>query len=254
MKKNNHIKYYILSIGALVAIGVFIVDLILMPIYVRHGEGSYMVNVKEKPIDYAMDILSSEGHKGLVSDTLFSSSYQPGTVIDQYPSPNMRVKKGRTVRLKIAHAERMVIVPDLIGRTERSANLDIRQVGLEIDTVYKEYNSDVPFGNVTWQYPKGGDLLSKGMGIHLTISLGVPPNFFQVPNVFGLSKKKAINELEKAGFKLGKVYYRQNEDLIPYTVLNQSVKPGTVLEKPSIIDLTISVLDMQDIFNNIIDQ
>ena len=46
----------------------------------------------------------------------------------------------------------------------------------------------MPFGNVTWQYPKGGDMLSKGMGMHLTISLGVPPNFFQAPNFFGLSK------------------------------------------------------------------
>ena len=127
------------------------------------------------------------------------------------------------------------------------------KIGLEIDTVYKEYNSDVPYGNVTWQYPKGGDLLSKGMGMHLTISLGVPPNFYQVPNVFGLSKKKAINQFEKSGFKLGKLYYKQNEDLIPYTVLDQSIKPGTILEKPSVIDLTISVLDMQDIFNNIIE-
>ena len=254
MKTSQNIKYYFLCLSILIAICVFIADLFMMPIYVRHGEGSYMVNVKDKPIDYAVDILASEGHKGLVSDTLFSSSFKPGTVIDQYPSPNMRVKEGRTVRLTIAHAERMVLVPDLIGRSERSAEIDIRQAGLEIDTVYKEYNSDVPFGNVTWQYPKGGDFLSKGMGIHLTISLGVPPNFFQAPNVFGLSKKKAINELEKAGFSLGKIYYRQNEDLIPYTVLDQSVKPGTVLEKPTVIDLTISVLDMQDIFNNIIDQ
>ena len=158
-----------------------------------------------------------------------------------------------TVRLTIANAERSVIVPDLIGRSERSAELDIRQVGLEIDTVYKEYNSDVPAGNVTWQYPKGGDMLSRGMGVHLTISLGVPPNFFQAPNVFGLSKKKAIVEIEKSGFSLGKVFYRQNEDLIPYTVLDQSLKPGTVLEQSVKIDLTISVLDMQDIFNNIID-
>ena len=254
MKTSQNIKYYFFCLSILIAICVFIADLFMMPIYVRHGEGSYMVNVKDKPIDYAVDILASEGHKGLVSDTLFSSSFKPGTVIDQYPSPNMRVKEGRTVRLTIAHSERMVLVPDLIGRSERSAEIDIRQAGLEIDTVYKEYNSDVPFGNVTWQYPKGGDFLSKGMGIHLTISLGVPPNFFQAPNVFGLSKKKAINELEKAGFSLGKVYYRQNEDLIPYTVLDQSVKPGTVLEKPTVIDLTISVLDMQDIFNNIIDQ
>ena len=212
-----------------------------------------MVNVKGKQLDYAIDILSSEGHKGIVSDTLFSSAFRPGTVIDQYPSTKMKVKEGRTVRLTIVNAERSVIVPDLIGRSERSAELDIRQVGLEIDTVYKEYNSDVPAGNVTWQYPKGGDMLSRGMGVHLTISLGVPPNFFQAPNVFGLSKKKAIGEIEKSGFSLGKVYYRQNEDLIPYTVLDQSLKPGTVLEKSVKIDLTISVLDMQDIFNNIID-
>ena len=153
MKTSQNIKYYFLCLSILIAICVFIADLFMMPIYVRHGEGSYMVNVKDKPIDYAVDILASEGHKGLVSDTLFSSLFKPGTVIDQYPSPNMRVKKGRTVRLTIAHSERMVLVPDLIGRSERSAEIDIRQAGLEIDTVYKEYNSDVPFGNVTWQYP-----------------------------------------------------------------------------------------------------
>tara|TARA_B100001093_G_C26788321_1_gene997745 strand:- start:408 stop:1082 length:675 start_codon:yes stop_codon:yes gene_type:complete len=224
-----------------------------MPFYVRHGQGGYMVNVKGKQLEYAIDILSSEGHKGIVSDTLFSSAFKPGMVIDQYPSTNMKVKEGRTVRLTIVTPEKSVMVPDLLGRSERSAELDIRQVGLEIDTVYKEYNSDVPAGNVTWQYPKGGDMLSRGMGVHLTISLGVPPNFFQAPNVFGLSKKKAIVEIEKAGFALGKVYYRQNEDLIPYTVLDQSLKPGTVLEESAIIDLTISVLDMQDIFNNIIE-
>ena len=224
-----------------------------MPLYVRHGQGGYMVNVKGKQLEYAIDILSSEGHKGIVSDTLFSSAFKPGMVIDQYPSTNMKIKEGRTVRLTIVTPEKSVMVPDLLGRSERSAELDIRQVGLEIDTVYKEYNSDVPAGNVTWQYPKGGDMLSRGMGVHLTISLGVPPNFYQAPNVFGLSKKKAIVEIEKAGFSLGKVYYRQNEDLIPYTVLDQSLKPGTVLEESAIIDLTISVLDMQDIFNNIIE-
>ena len=224
-----------------------------MPFYVRHGQGSYMVNVKGKQLEYALNILSSEGHRGLVSDTLFSSAFKPGVIIDQYPSTNMKVKDGRTVRLTIVNAERSVMVPDLIGRSERSAELDISQIVLEIDTVYKEYNSDVPAGNVTWQYPKGGDLLSRGMGVHLTLSLGVPPNFFQAPNIFGLSKKKAIIQIEKSGFSLGKLYYRQNEDLIPYTVLDQSLKPGTVLEKSAAIDLTISVLDLQDIFNNIID-
>ena len=195
----------------------------------------------------------SEGYKSLISDTLYTAKFQPGTIVDQYPLPNTRVKQGRTVRLKVAQPEKMVPIPDLIGMSLRSAELALNQNGLAVDTVYKEYNSDVPSGNVTWQYPKGGDLLNRGMGIHMTISLGVPPNFFQVPNVFGLSKKKAERDLQKAGFKIGKIYYRQNEDLIPYTVLDQSIPAETVLEEPTAIDLTVSVLDMQDIFNQMID-
>ena len=229
-------------------------DTFLMPKYVRMGTGRYMVNVIDKNISYGQKILDSEGYRIVVSDTLFTSAFEPGTIVDQYPNPNTRVKEGRTIRLKIAQPEKMVSIPDLIGRSLRSSELALNQIGLEIDTVYEEYNSDVPSGNVTWQYPKGGDLLGKGTGLHLTISLGVPPNFFQVPNLFGLSKKKAVEDLERAGFKLGKIFYRQNEDLIPYTVLNQSITAETVLEKPVSIDLTVSVLDMQDIFNQMINQ
>ena len=82
----------------------------------------------------------------------------------------------------------------------------------------------------------------------------MPPNFYQVPNVFGLSKKKAINQFEKSGFKLGKLYYKQNEDLIPYTVLDQSISPGTVLSKSSQINVIVSVLNLQDIFDSIQNQ
>ncbi|MBT3180305.1 MAG: PASTA domain-containing protein [Candidatus Marinimicrobia bacterium] len=245
---------YIGIFGGLSLIVLLLFDFVVMPGYVRMGEGRYMVNVKGKLIQQAQIVLDSEGYKYLISDTLFSAAYNPGTIVDQYPTPNTRVKEGRTVRLKIAHPEKMVSIPDLIGRSIRSAELALSQNGLEIDTVYKEYNSDVPAGNVTWQYPKGGDLLNKGMGLHLTISLGVPPNFHQVPNVFGLSKKKAVIDLEKAGFRLGKIFYRQNEDLIPYTVLNQSIAAETVLEEPTTIDLTVSVLDMQDIFNQMINK
>ena len=69
-----------------------------------------------------------------------------------------------------------------------------------------------------------------------------------------MSKKKALIDIEKSGFLLGKIFYRQNEDLIPYTVLDQSIIAETILEQPIEIDLTISVLDMQDIFNQMIDK
>ena len=245
---------YVLSLVFFGISLLMLADLLIMPAYVRMGSGKYMVNVIGKNLSYGQNVLEQENFKSLVSDTLFSGAYEPGTIIDQYPEPNRRVKEGRTIRLKISQPEKMVSIPDLIGRSLRSAELALLQSGLSIDTVYKEFNSDVPSGNVTWQYPKGGDQLNKGMGLHLTISLGVPPNFFQVPNLFGLSKKRAIIDLKKAGLSLGKVFYRQNEDLIPYTVLDQSIAAETVLEKSTGINLTVSVLDMQDIFNQIIDK
>ena len=150
-----------------------------MPKYVRMGTGKYMINIIDKNLSYGLNVLENEGYKVYVSDTLFTSAFDPGTIVDQYPKPNTRVKEGRTIRLKISQPEKMVSIPDLIGRSLRSSELVLNQIGLEIDTVYEEYNSDVPSGNVTWQYPKGGDLLGKGTGLHLTISLGVPPNFFK---------------------------------------------------------------------------
>ena len=79
----------------------------------------------------------------------------------------------------------------------------------------------------------------------------MPPDFFQVPQLFGLSMKKAKSELLKARLKLGKVSYQQNEDLVPYTVLDQSISPGTVLDKSTTIDLIVSILDLQDIFDTL---
>ena len=82
----------------------------------------------------------------------------------------------------------------------------------------------------------------------------VEAGYFQVPNLLGLNQKKAVEILKKSGFRLGKVFYRQDEGVTPYTVLDQSISAETYLEKPTTINLTVSVLDMQEIFNQMIDK
>ena len=80
-------RYYLLCLSVIITICVLLADFLLMPIYVRHGQGGYMVNVKGKHLEYAMNILKSEGHKGIVSDTLFSSAFKPGIVLRKISSP-----------------------------------------------------------------------------------------------------------------------------------------------------------------------
>ena len=227
---------------------------IAMPIYIRKGNSIRLINVRDKILDRGINELKISGFNGVVFDTVYTSNIEPQTIIDQYPPSGQKVKKGRTIRLKIARPEKMIYVPSLVGQSKRSAEIKIQQLGLKIDTIYVEYNPDYPKGTVAWQFPKSGDQIRKDFGLQITISEGLPPDFFQVPQLFGLSLNNAKKKLDNSRLKLGKVTYQQNEDLVPYTVLDQSISPGTVLSKSSQINVIVSVLDLQDIFDSIQNQ
>lgn len=227
---------------------------IAMPIYIRKGNSIRLINVRGKILDRGINELKISGFNGVVFDTVYTSNIESQTIIDQYPPSGQKVKKGRTIRLKIARPEKMIDVPSLVGQSKRSAEIKIQQLGLKIDTIYVEYNPDYPKGTVAWQFPKSGDQIRKGFGLQITLSEGLPPDFYQVPQLFGLSLNNAKKKLDNSRLKLGKVTYQQNEDLVPYTVLDQSISPGTVLSKSSQINVIVSVLNLQDIFDSIQNQ
>ena len=241
----------ILSIIGMIVVFSIVAEYLVMPAYTRQNQNRIMIDIKNRNLDDVIKILKSENYRYEVSDTLYTNKFKLGTIVDQYPKPNTRVKSGRTVRLKIAQPEKSVAIPNLIGQSRRSAELELNQMGLIIDTVYTEYNPEYPNGTIAWQYPKAGDRRKKGMGIQITVSKGMPPNFFQVPNLIGLSINQAKDLIFKSRLKVGKISYHQDQDLVPYTVLDQSIKNGTVLDATATINLVVSVLDIQDIFNNL---
>lgn len=241
----------ILVIVILSILGVVFLEVLIMPLYVRFNQVNYVPDVRGKRLERAREGIEAEGFRFNVQDTVFTNKFRSGTVVDQYPAPDSRVKPGRTIRLKISQPEKLVLIPNLIGQSQRSAELALRQLSLLVDTVYTEYNPDYPRGTVAWQFPKGGDHLKKGLGVQITISKGLPPDFFQVPQLFGLSLESARKILAESRLKMGKISYQQNEDLIPYTVLDQSVQAGTITDRAVKVNLVVSVLDLQDIFNQL---
>lgn len=242
---------FIIAIGLLSVIGIVLLEVLIMPMYVRYDRVMYVPDVRGKRLNNAMEGIESEGFRSTVQDTVFTNKFRIGTVVDQFPAPDSRVKPGRTIRLKISQPEKLVLVPNLIGQSRRSAELALRQVSLLVDTIYTEFNPDYPKGTIAWQFPKGGDQLKKELGVQITVSKGLPPDFFQVPQLFGLSLENARKILIENRLKVGKISYQQNEDLIPYTILDQSIQAGTITDRSVDVDLVVSVLDMQDIFNQL---
>ena len=129
----------VISIIGMIFIFSIIAEYLVMPVYTRQNQNRVMIDIKNRSLDDAIKVLKSENYRYEVSDTLYTNKFQLGTIVDQYPQPNTRVKSGRTVRLKISQPEKSVAIPNLIGQSRRSAELELNQMGLLIDTVYTEY-------------------------------------------------------------------------------------------------------------------
>lgn len=247
----NKIIQFLIAFGIVSFAIILIFDWFIMPSYVRQDKTLIVTDITGKNLNRALIELETEGYKGVVYDTVYTADVTPQTVVDQYPVAGAKVKPGRTIRLKISRSEKLIIVPNLVGQSRRSVEIALQQIGLRIDTVYTEFNPDYPKGTVAWQFPKSGDHIKKGMGLQITVSQGLPPDFFQVPQLFGMSMQNAKDLLTKARLKVGKISYQQNEDLVPYTVLDQSIAPGTVLNQTIQVDLVVSILDLKDIFDKL---
>lgn len=250
--KNKIIKY-IIALGLLTIIAIILLESVILPFYVRHGKRKELVDVTSLDVKSAMIMIRTSGFKGVVADTIYTSEVEPNIVLDQHPKPGSVVKRKRTVRLKISQSEKLVEVPYIVGQSQRSANLILNEIGLKIGAISKAYSSLFPEGVIINQIPDSMQTLPKGYSVRIVVSQGRSPSDILVPSLFGLSKEAAELELQRAGLRIGKIHYKQNENLIPYTVLDQSIAAGTILENSELIEVTVSVLDLQDIFQDVTD-
>lgn len=242
MKLKSIIQYFS-ALAALAIVFAVLMDQVVMPIYVRQGQVRYLPNVVGLQYPEAESLLREEGFKIEVADTARTQEYPPDQVFEMYPKAYSRVKKGRIIQLTITAEETKVPVPNLVGRTQRMAEVEVAQAGLAIDTVMYQYNDDYEADIVTWQRPQGGNLLERGMGLTLIVSMGEAPPVYYVPSVVGLGLAEGRRQILLAGLEVGNIRRIYDTIHVPNTILDQSIPGATVLQVKRAINLTISTLD-----------
>ncbi|MEK7298911.1 MAG: Ig-like domain-containing protein, partial [Candidatus Margulisiibacteriota bacterium] len=75
-----------------------------------------------------------------------------------------------------------VIVPDVVGQIQTSAETIIAAAHLSVGTIVMEYNDTLPLNNVINQTPAAGSLANEGTNVDLTVSLGPQPDSNLPPN------------------------------------------------------------------------
>jgi len=176
---------YVRNILLMVIVAVILVlaALFWLNIYTRHNQSITVPSLKGLQVDEVEAIVKAASLNYEVVDSIYEKISVPGSVIEQIPRENSKVKEGRTIYLIVqAKAEPLVAIPELTDISQRQAETLLNALGftnIQIEEVASEYRGlvvsveykGVPL-TVGQKIPKGSPLRMKvGDGGDYTDSL-----------------------------------------------------------------------------------
>jgi|CXWL01.1.fsa_nt_gi RHS repeat-associated protein len=132
-----------------------------------------------------------------------------------------------------------ILVPNVVGKAQTTANTDITNAGLIVGAVNQEASSTVAAGSVISQIPIAGTAVSPNSAVVLVISSG-PPALVSIPNVVGQSQTAASTSLTNVGLKVGTITQQSSSTVASGNVITQSPIAGTSVANNSAVNLVIS--------------
>lgn len=180
-------------------------------IFTQHGEAYSVPDFSGLTIDEVMQLTGEKKLRYQIIDSVYLPYKKRGTIVNQSPPANFKVKENRTIFLTLNafYAER-VNMPNLIGVSLRQANDIIETYGLNAGKL--KYVSDLARNNVLEQKYNGkniqkGTLINKGSYIDLILGKGLRNKKTSVPKLINLTQKEARRKLILASLNTGNIYY-----------------------------------------------
>lgn len=232
---------------AVIVVSIFLLylfmDFAAMPLYTRQYQSIRVPDVAQQNVEDAEIVLKKAGLKAIRAEEKFDEFYPPNFVIFQNPAAGQPVKKGRRVYLTVSKGTHVFEMAKLVGLSERDARFILSQEGLHIGQIDYRADEFYPDGVVCAQSIEIGQEVAMGTTVDLTVSIGVEPTEFIVPNLIGKSLAEASLALLKAGLIPGRVDKQKTDELLPNTVISQSLEAGMNVSKGDPVNIVISELD-----------
>lgn len=207
----------------------------------KDGETYTVPDVLGLPKEDAQDLLKQYDDTVFIkySDEEYSSEYDAGEVMKQYPDADKPYPKGSTVILTISKGKEEITVPNISGLTQVKAKQKLAEYNLEMEVKY-ENNDSVKKGFVISADPAVGSKVNSGDKITVLISNGPADTSVAVPNIVDMTKKSAIAALSDAGLELGDVSYDASKNYKEGHITYQSYSAGQKVKEGTKVDITLS--------------
>jgi beta-lactam-binding protein with PASTA domain len=148
---------------------------------------------------------AASGLQVVIERQFYSPDIPEGKIMTQMPPPGTKVRRGWSVRVAQSLGPQRVAIPNVIGGSERVAELNIRRRGLSLGSVAHINLPNAPQDQVLSQSPPANASGVSAPKISLLISDGPEPLTYVMPNLTGQPLGSATLALQDAGITVGKV-------------------------------------------------
>jgi len=147
----------------------------------------------------------AEGLVLAIENRFYSSDVPAGYIVSQAPAPNTKVRRGWKVRAAESLGPQRAAIPNVVGQSERVAELNISRRGLEIGTVATIHYAGAQPSAVIAQSPGPEVKDAASPKIGLVVAASDNTQTYVMPSFVGQPLSDAAAAIKQAGFNLGKV-------------------------------------------------
>jgi len=244
-------KKFLIHYGIALSVIILILSFTFLSLKIstHHGQTLSVPDFSGMKINQSREIANAKNLRIEIIDSVYNGAGKRGTIIDQNPPPDIKVKENRRIFVTIKSVlPKIIKMPNFISTTLVQAKADIETYGLRIGKL--SYEPSIFDNVVLKQKYKNADIepgteIPQGADIELVLGKSRDLGNTVTPDIYGLTLEEA--ELEAADFMLniGTVLYdntvKTHDDSIAAKVIRQRPKPNIVYQPGEQIDIWLSL-------------
>jgi beta-lactam-binding protein with PASTA domain len=212
---------------ALVLLVVALVSALTAMRYAIHGREITVPDLVGRTPVEAREIAGRLGFELEVERQYYSANVPAGRILSQLPPAGSLLRRGWQLRVAESLGPQRVRIPDVLGQSERAAQMNIRRRGLDVSVVAEMLSPTVPADQVLGQNPPPNASGVAAPKISLLVAQPSPPQAFVMPSFIGQPLGTAKLILQSSGLRVGTV--TEASSVPPVAPAEQQPSPASVI-------------------------
>jgi eukaryotic-like serine/threonine-protein kinase len=198
-------SFFRLVLLALVLLVVALISALTAMRLAIHGHEVAVPDLVGKNPAVARMIAEQNGLDLNVERQYYSATVPEGKILSQLPPAGSKVRQGWQVRVAESLGPQRIAIPNVIGQSERAANINIRRRGLDVGTIAQVQLPDTPEGQILAQAPPPNASGVSDPKISLLVAAPLQSPALVMPNFVGQPLGTVSQTVQDAGLHVGTV-------------------------------------------------